>query len=127
MAYPTPQLVGAHACQLPLDFDLGQWIEQQADSRAKLKFEELLAQQTRDSDRAKRRSSGEMAKRYGVSLKRIQDWTRNGTLSAERAAGGFGHWSYLTGPCDDAIDKLRRPDGTIKGSWKQKCPNKKTA
>ncbi|MDO7852956.1 hypothetical protein [Hymenobacter convexus] len=118
MLHTTHQLIGEFACQLPPDFDLNNWIEQRADSRANQKLEALLLQQEQERERAVRRSSSEMAERYGVSLKRIQEWARNGILKAERPTGGFGHWSYLTGPCDDAVNRLRRPDGTIKGSWR---------
>ena len=107
------------------DIDWSKWVDQQVDLRASRQVEAILAQQERDRDRATRRNSSEMAERYGVSLHRVQEWTRNGVLKAERPSGGFGRWSYLTGLCDDAIDKLRRPDGTIKGSWRTgACKNK---
>jgi hypothetical protein len=129
MAHPSTQsLTTPGFLVLPPDFDFAAYMEAESEAKAQRRFDALMVQQQREADRAKRRSSSELAERYGISKARVQEFTRQGILPGIRAKGGFGHWSYPTGQCDDAIEKLKRADGTIKGSWRPKsCRNRKAA
>lgn len=116
--YPTTiQRFGKSAASLhlPEGFDIPLAINQLLNLQVESLADSRVAAEKREAERAKEVGASGLAERYNITANYVRRLTRRGILKASRMEGEKSY-RYNVGSSDDAINQIRRADGSVKGS-----------